>query len=712
MIWTSCCSEDNNMPIKLANNASGTLATAISASDTGLVLTTGDGAEFPTLGAGEYFYATITSSGGTQEIVRATARSGDSLTVVRAQEGTTAAGFAAGSRFELRVTAASVDDLVEEVRTELAASSGSSLVGFLQSGTNAVPTTVQAKLRETVSVLDFGADPTGSVSSTTAIQNALNTGAKVFFPSGTYLMNSGVTVQADDIEVNFGNATIINGGAGFTFNFGATSDTPQRNGLRINGGYFVQSNPATTSNLNYIRVAGFSDFIIAGCNMKNVSNGGIYIEAGCENGLIDGVTINGASGYSTNRGIWLNGATASDWTSQLVDISSITRNATPVPVYAVKNVRITNCSVVLPAYGIYNMNTRDTHIENCYIDVSGSGLRCIAINNYSPGALIKGNTLKGDQASTGILVTQFSHDVIIEGNTFLGSFGGGRDIYVQYLADCQITNNKFNTDSTQQILINMGATAVIRGNYFNRPAGVIPSGRCVLFTTIDEAVAGTSTFGNTATTLAGITFANNVVKNRLSVVNTRALTAANGNIPGLDTVNVRDNIFYNFDQATTTDEYGLKITAPGTTYTIAYSYFNNTVYPAVNAGRNRADVVGGIGAVAIRTDVQLANFRIAIAAGGGSFQGTKLYGGYFACGGSVSLPSNTFIMSPRTINGAAGAAVAIPLEIVDVNGVFASYDMIASGTNYTIRFYDSAGTIINLTTTAVTFDVVIAGSAT
>ena len=35
------------MPIKLANNASGTLATAISASDTGIALTTGDGAEFP-----------------------------------------------------------------------------------------------------------------------------------------------------------------------------------------------------------------------------------------------------------------------------------------------------------------------------------------------------------------------------------------------------------------------------------------------------------------------------------------------------------------------------------------------------------------------------------------------------------------------------------------------------------------------------------------
>jgi hypothetical protein len=102
------------MPIKLANNASGTLATAISASDTGVALTTGNGAAFPTLGAGDYFYATLTSAGGTQEIAKVTARVGDSLTVVRAQEGTTAQSFAAGARFELRVTAASVRDLVEE----------------------------------------------------------------------------------------------------------------------------------------------------------------------------------------------------------------------------------------------------------------------------------------------------------------------------------------------------------------------------------------------------------------------------------------------------------------------------------------------------------------------------------------------------------------------------------------------------------------------
>lgn len=47
--------------------------------------------------------------------------------------------------------------LANSLRADLAASSGASLVGFLQAGAGAVATTVQSKLRESVSVKDFGA---------------------------------------------------------------------------------------------------------------------------------------------------------------------------------------------------------------------------------------------------------------------------------------------------------------------------------------------------------------------------------------------------------------------------------------------------------------------------------------------------------------------------------------------------------------------------
>jgi parallel beta-helix repeat protein len=57
-------------------------------------------------------------------------------------------------------------------------------------GTAEYSRTVQAKLRETVSVKDFGATGDGVTDDTTAIQNAVNTACRVFFPNGTYLTNS------------------------------------------------------------------------------------------------------------------------------------------------------------------------------------------------------------------------------------------------------------------------------------------------------------------------------------------------------------------------------------------------------------------------------------------------------------------------------------------------------------------------------------------
>ena len=103
------------MGIKLKNNVIGYLDTNISASDTGLVLQAGNGVNFPVLGSGDYFYATLSSLAGTFEIVKVTARATDSMTIVRAQEGTTANGFATGSRVEMRVTAQSIVDAITQL---------------------------------------------------------------------------------------------------------------------------------------------------------------------------------------------------------------------------------------------------------------------------------------------------------------------------------------------------------------------------------------------------------------------------------------------------------------------------------------------------------------------------------------------------------------------------------------------------------------------
>lgn len=81
----------------------------------------------------------------------------------------------------------------------LAASSGSSLVGFIQPSAEAVARTVQAKLSDTVNVFDFGAVGDGVTDDTAAIQAAIDslpgTGGVVFFNPGTYLISSTLTAS-------------------------------------------------------------------------------------------------------------------------------------------------------------------------------------------------------------------------------------------------------------------------------------------------------------------------------------------------------------------------------------------------------------------------------------------------------------------------------------------------------------------------------------
>lgn len=93
----------------------------------------------------------------------------------------------------------------------LAASGGSALIGYIATGSGVSARTVQSKLRDTVSVLDFGADSTGAVDSSNAFQNAINAiptsaqwGGVLLIPPGTYLLNSTLTINKDIVISGYG----------------------------------------------------------------------------------------------------------------------------------------------------------------------------------------------------------------------------------------------------------------------------------------------------------------------------------------------------------------------------------------------------------------------------------------------------------------------------------------------------------------------------
>ncbi len=71
---------------------------------------------------------------------------------------------------------------VDNIAGDLAVETGASYIGFIQSGTGAVARTVEDKLRDFVSVTDFGAVGDGTTDDTAAIQAAVDTRKTVFFP--------------------------------------------------------------------------------------------------------------------------------------------------------------------------------------------------------------------------------------------------------------------------------------------------------------------------------------------------------------------------------------------------------------------------------------------------------------------------------------------------------------------------------------------------
>jgi len=99
------------MVMKFTNNATSTLASSITSIATSLTVAGGGGALFPTLTASDYFYCTLANSSGTIEIIKVTARSTDTFTITRAQDNTTGSAFSIGDKVELRLVAASLNDL-------------------------------------------------------------------------------------------------------------------------------------------------------------------------------------------------------------------------------------------------------------------------------------------------------------------------------------------------------------------------------------------------------------------------------------------------------------------------------------------------------------------------------------------------------------------------------------------------------------------------
>ena len=85
------------MAVLYTNNANTTLASSITNSATSLTVASGAGALFPNPTSPDFFYCTLDDNAGNIEIVQVTARSTDTFTIVRGQDGTSGVAWNAGA---------------------------------------------------------------------------------------------------------------------------------------------------------------------------------------------------------------------------------------------------------------------------------------------------------------------------------------------------------------------------------------------------------------------------------------------------------------------------------------------------------------------------------------------------------------------------------------------------------------------------------------
>jgi len=201
------------MVMKFTNNATSTLAAGINSSVTSLTVATGQGALFPTLSAGDYFYCTLANAVGTIEIVKVTARSTDTFTITRAQDGTTATSWSTGDKVELRLVSASLNDLpkLDEINTFSLRQTFS--VGTVQgpwatAGRPASPTAGLIGFNTSTNKLEAY---NGTASAWVSSGGATGTGSDAVFYENGKTVNTSYSITAGNNAMSTGPITIASG---------------------------------------------------------------------------------------------------------------------------------------------------------------------------------------------------------------------------------------------------------------------------------------------------------------------------------------------------------------------------------------------------------------------------------------------------------------------------------------------------------------------
>ena len=349
------------------------------------------------------------------------------------------------------------------LRTDLAnataLSAGSRLSGFRQTGTGATARTVDAKLKDTVSVKDFGAVGDGVTDDAAAIQAAITaTTGTLYFPRGTYRVNT-------RLLINHSNINLVGDGIDAT-NIYYYYEQIKRTYATANDGLGTPEFEQSQSLFGFKNSAGIGTVIenveFSHMTLEYKATWNLYDPANShDGGAISGIhafNVDNLSLYSIKIKKFNMAGFRNSWFDNINQYSSPNVRFTT-------NLTLRNCEFTENHFaGIHLVFVDGAVIENCDITYNGPNLSRVSDGSMTEAEYYSRRALTGYGYASSALSGYITQNVRIDNCRVIGNNRYGIDQHAGL--NLVVTNNiiKDNIASAVRLQLTPGGRAIVSDN--------------------------------------------------------------------------------------------------------------------------------------------------------------------------------------------------------------------------------------------------------